>query len=145
MSLKVLGLIPARGGSKGLPRKNLMPLAGKSLIERTYNVAQESGVLDRSILSTDDPEIRDHALSMGLEAPFLRPARFADDGSPMIDVIIHALDALEQNDYIPDAVMLLQPTSPLRTAQHLIRAVELLEQGDSVCSVVQIPPTHAPH
>lgn len=145
MTLRVLGLIPARGGSKGVPGKNLRPLLGKSLIQRAHEVAVASGVLDRVILSTDDPEIRQHGLNIGLDAPFLRPSDLSGDESPMIAVVLHALGALAAEGYTPDAVMLLQPTSPLRSPNHLVKAVSLLESSDSVCSVIQIPSTLSPH
>ena len=86
--MRVLGLIPARGGSKGLPGKNIRPLAGKSLIQRAFEGAVASGVVDRIVLSTDDAEIAAVAREFGLEVPFMRPARFAGDQSPMIDVAV---------------------------------------------------------
>src|SRR5262245_55729709 len=117
--MKLLGLIPARGGSKGVPGKNLRPLAGKSLVQRAYECAVASGVVDRVVLSTDDPRIAAAAREFGLEAPFIRPAEFARDESPMMDVILHALGALRETGYLPDALLLLQPTAPLRRPAHL--------------------------
>jgi len=136
---RILGLIPARGGSKALPRKNIRLLSGKSLIQRTWESARASGVLDRVILSTDDPEMARHGRELGVEVPFMRPAAFADDASPMIDVAVHALEALRERDcYVPNAVMILQPTSPLRTPAQIQRAVELLDGYDAVCSVLPL-------
>lgn len=145
MSDDLLVLIPARGGSKGVLRKNLRPLVGRTLIERTYAVVNASGLRARVVVSTDDPEIQAHALALGIEAPFLRPEELSGDRSPMIDVVLHALDYLkESDDWEPSAVMLLQPTSPLRRAEHLTQAMLLLEGHDSVCSVIPIPITFCP-
>lgn len=143
--MKILGMIPARGGSKGVPGKNIRPLDGRSLIARAYDVAAASGVLERIMLSTDDPGIAEHARSMGVDVPFLRPAEFATDWSPMIDVVLHALDFFSGEGYEPDAVMILQPTSPLRTVDHIREAVALLDGHDSVCSVVALPQDLSPY
>ena len=145
--VRVLGLIPARGGSKGVPGKNLHPLAGKSLVRRAHECALEAGVLDRVVLSTDDPRIAEAARAGGLEVPFLRPEALAGDATPMIDVVLHALAAFAAKGYRPDAVMLLQPTSPLRRPGHVREAVRLLEESgaDAVCSVVAVPPELRPH
>lgn len=143
--MRILGLIPARGGSKGVPGKNLRPLAGKSLVERAFECAVASGVLDRVILSTDDPGIAEAARGFGLEVPFMRPATLGRDDTPMIDVAVHALESLAEQGYDPDAVILIQPTSPLRRPEHLRRAVELLGPHDAVCSVVALPSDLCPH
>ncbi|MDB5103987.1 MAG: acylneuraminate cytidylyltransferase [Fibrobacteres bacterium] len=141
-SLKVLGLIPARGGSKGIPGKNIRPIAGKPLIAWTIEAARASG-LDRVILSSDDPEIIATAKSLGLEVPFTRPAELALDATPGIDVVFHAVEHMERVEgYRPDAVMLLQPTSPLRTTAHIDAALELFgnrPEADSLVSVVKAP------
>lgn len=143
--MKILGLIPARGGSKAIPGKNIKMLAGKSLIQRAYESASKSKYLDRIILSTDSDEIAENARSFGLEVPFMRPDEFAKDESPMIDAVIHALETLNKSGYVPDAVMLLQPTSPLRNAKHIDEAIDLLKDNDSVCSVIEIPQDMSPH
>ena len=137
----VLALIPARGGSKGLPGKNLRPLAGHSLISYAARVARESAVVDRAVLTTDAEEIAVEGRRVGLEVPFLRPAQLAQDDTPMKPVIEHALAALEGNGFAPDIVLLLQPTSPLRTPDHLRAAVRMLRESraDSVVSVVELP------
>jgi len=137
--MKILGLIPARGGSKGLPGKNSRPFAGAPLFQHAFETAVASGVADRIVLSTDDEAIAGMAGAAGLEVPCLRPAEFARDDSPMIDVVLHMLGHLAASGYRPDAVLLLQPTSPLRTVAHLRRAVALLGEHDSVCSVVAVP------
>lgn len=143
---RILGLIPARGGSKAMPRKNILPLCGKSLVQRAWEGARDSGALDRVILSTDDEEIAAHGRAIGLEVPFLRPAAFADDASPMIDVAVHALEALRKADhYVPEAVMILQPTSPLRSPAQIRRAVDLLDDYEAVCSVLPLPQDLSPY
>ena len=143
--MKVLGLIPARGESKGVARKNIKPLAGKSLVQRAFEVACEAEVLDRIILSTDDEQIAKLGREIGLEVPFLRPAGLARDDTPMIDVALHALKFLQDQDYLPDALLLLQPTAALRRAVHIRVALRLLADNDSVCTVVPVPKDLCPH
>lgn len=141
--MKVLGIIPARGGSKGIPRKNIRPVAGKPLLAWTAEAALRSR-LDRLILSSDDEEIMAVAKAHGIEVPFRRPAPLAKDDTPGIDVVLHAVRTLgETEDYRPDAVMLLQPTSPLRRAGHIDRAIELLAADPKATSVVSV--VRAPH
>jgi CMP-N-acetylneuraminic acid synthetase len=137
----VLGLVPARGGSKGVPGKNVRALAGHTLLEYTAQAARESGVLDRVILSTDSPEIAEAGRRAGLEVPFMRPATLAADETPMVPVIQHALTEVSREDWSPDIVVLLQPTSPLRRPDHIRRAVEMLcdTGADSVVTVVEVP------
>jgi CMP-N-acetylneuraminic acid synthetase len=137
----VLGIVPARGGSKGVPGKNLRSLAGRTLLDYAAGAARESGVLDRLILSTDSEDIAATGRSAGLEIPFMRPAALAQDDTPMLPVVQHAVDALSRSGWTPDVVVLLQPTSPLRRAGHIQDAVRLLcESGaDSVVTVVEIP------
>jgi CMP-N,N'-diacetyllegionaminic acid synthase len=144
---QVLGIIPARGGSKGIPNKNLKPLAGRPLLAYTADAARESGVIDRLILSTDSREIAQLGASLGIEVPFLRPADLARDESAMLPVLEHAVAEIEQTGWKPDVVVLLQPTAPLRRPEHVKRAVEMLEKSgcDSVVSVIEIPSHYAPH
>jgi len=139
--LTVLGLIPARGGSKGVPGKNVRPLAGHTLLEYTARAARESGVLDRVILSTDSPEIADAGRRAGLEVPFMRPATLAADDTPMLLVIEHALAEVSRSGWTPDIVVLLQPTSPLRRPDHIRDAIAMLRDtgADSVVTVVEVP------
>ncbi|ATW25676.1 cytidylyltransferase domain-containing protein [Candidatus Formimonas warabiya] len=108
---KILGLIPARGGSKGVPRKNIRHVAGKPLIAWTIEEAKKSKYIDRLILSSEDEEIIKVAKTLGCEVPFVRPAELARDETPGIDPVLHALKFLPGYDYI----VLLQPTSPLRS------------------------------
>ena len=137
----VLGLVPARGGSKGVPGKNVRPLAGHTLLEYTARAARESGVLDRVILSTDSPEIADAGRRAGLEVPFMRPAALAGDDTPMLPVIQHALAETARSGWSPDVIVLLQPTSPLRRPEHIRDAVNVLRdtRADSVVTVVEVP------
>jgi CMP-N-acetylneuraminic acid synthetase len=137
----VLALVPARGGSKGVPDKNVKPLAGHSLLDYTARAARESGVIDRIILSTDSPEIAEAGRRAGLEVPFMRPAALAADDTPMVPVIEHALAELSRQGWSPDIVVLLQPTSPLRRPDHIREAVDLLcdTGADSVVTVVEVP------
>ena len=140
MSL-VLGIVPARGGSKGVPGKNVRPLAGRTLLEYTARAARESGVLDRVILSTDSAEIADTGRRAGLDVPFMRPVALASDDTPMLPVIQHALESLARDGWSPDMIVLLQPTSPLRRPDHIRAAVTTLRdtKADSVVTVVEIP------
>lgn len=139
--MPVLALVPARAGSKGIPGKNLRPLAGHSLIEYAASAARDSGVVDRAVLSTDSEEIASEGRRVGLDVPFLRPASLAQDETPMKPVIEHALAALAAQSFEPEIVLLLQPTSPLRTPGQLRSAVQLLRESraDSVVTVVELP------
>ena len=135
--MDVLGLIPARGGSKGVPRKNLAQVAGKPLLAWTVEAARAASELTRVVVSTDDDEI---AAEAGVEV-LRRPAELAADDTPMLDVVRNAVAELS-----PDIVVLLQPTSPLRRAEHVDAAVRLLlESGaDAVVSVVAVPHRYSP-
>jgi CMP-N,N'-diacetyllegionaminic acid synthase len=137
----VLALIPARGGSKGIRDKNIRPLRGHTLLEYAANAAAKSGVIDRAVLSTDSERIAAEGRRIGIEVPFIRPAELARDDTPMLAVIEHAVDFLEQEGWKPEIVVLLQPTSPLRTAHHIRNAVQELRDSaaDSVVTVVQLP------
>ena len=124
---RILAIVPARGGSKGLPRKNIKPLAKKPLIAWTINEARKSKYIDRLIVSTDDKEIAEISRKYGAEVPFLRPRELAADNSKSIDVILHALEWLENKRVeIYDLVILLQPTSPLRISKDINNALKLL-------------------
>ena len=145
--MNVLGVVTARGGSKGLPGKNLRPLAGKPLLAHTIDTARESRAFDRLVLSTDDAAIADAARARGCEVPFMRPAELARDETPHLPVLQHAVAWLrERAGYAPDAVMILQPTSPLRRAVDITSAIALLEtsRADSVVSVSEIPAHYNP-
>src|ERR1041384_5143897 len=111
--MRVLGLIPARGGSKGVPRKNIRLLAGKPLLQYTAEAALSARKLARVILTTDDEEIAETGRQCGLEVPFLRPAELAQDDTPTLPVMQHVVDWLEKQGEAYEAICLLQPTNPL--------------------------------
>lgn len=119
-NLHVVGLITARGGSKGLPRKNILPLLGKPLIGWTVEAAKRSAYIDRVVVSSDDLEIISIAEQFGCEAPFRRPTELSTDTATSMDVIRHALSQLPRCDLL----VLLQPTSPLRAPEDIDRAIE---------------------
>lgn len=140
--MKMLGIIPARGGSKGIPGKNIKPLGGIPLIGHTIAAARRSGCLDRLWVSTDDPAIARVAESLGVGVPWLRPAKYATDASKTEDCVVHLLGRLKKDEgYVPDAILLLQPTSPFRTAETIRRAVRLFMKsgGAPVVSVTRAP------
>jgi CMP-N,N'-diacetyllegionaminic acid synthase len=143
---KVLALIPARGGSKGIPRKNLMVIAGKPVIAYSILQAKASQRINRVIVSTDDEEIAQVATAWGAEVPFMRPAQYALDSSPDIDVFRHALSRLKENEgYEPEMVVHLRPPGPVRRVELIDDAIDLLAghpDADAVRSVspaVQTP------
>ncbi len=136
--MRVLGLIPARGGSKSIVNKNMVDLGGCPLIKWTIDAASKS-TLSRVVVSTDDKEIADACRNFGVEVPFIRPDSLASDEAQSIDVVLHALDALDEQF---DAVMLLQPTSPFRTHEDINMALTMNHDGSSVISVVPVDGTH---
>lgn len=136
--MKVLGLIPARGGSKSIVNKNMVDLGGYPLIKWTIDAAIKSS-LSRVVVSTDDKDIADACRNLGVEVPFVRPDSLANDDAQSIDVVLHALDALDEQF---DAVMLLQPTSPFRTHEDINMALTMNHDGSSVISVVPVDGTH---
>ena len=141
MKHRVMAIIPARGGSKGLPGKNIKNLGGKPLIAHTIEVARSSKYLDRIIVTTDDQEIRKVALEYGAEVPFLRPKELSGDNSPTIDAVLHCLEYIKENEeYIPDYICLLQCTVPLRTSEDIDRCIEkcILSAYESCISVCEV-------
>ena len=139
--------MPARGGSKTIPRKNLAMVAGRPLLAWTAEAVRQSVRLSRTVLSTEDLEIADLGRRLGLEVPWLRPPALAADDTPTLAVLQHVLDTLERTEgYRPAAVALLQPTSPLRRGSHIDDALNLLESSgaDSVVSVVRVPHQYNP-
>lgn len=145
--MEVLGIIPARGGSKAIPHKNIALLGGRPLLAYTCDAARSSRRLSRLILDTDDPEIAAAGQACSVDAPYLRPPELARDDTPIVPVIQHALRWLQEREgYTPEAVVLLQPTSPLRRAEDIDAAVELLEASgaDTVVSVVAVPHQYNP-
>lgn len=127
--MKILYLITARGGSKGVPKKNLRTLNGLSLIGFKARAAKKTKSCSRLIISTDDPEIAEDALRHGVEVPFMRPAELASDTARSADVIAHAMEWLTERGERYDAVMLLEPSSPFTRAEDLDGAVALMEKA----------------
>lgn len=145
--MHVLGIIPARGGSRGIPGKNIRMLGGKPLLQYTAEAAQAAKLLGRVILSTDDPKIAAMGRELGLDVPFMRPAELAQDKSPTLPVVQHGLGQLELEGEQYDAVCLLQPTHPFRRPEHIDGCIELLERtgADSVMTVLPVPLQYNPH
>lgn len=142
----ILAIIPARGGSKGLPRKNILPLLGKPLIAWTIERALASKYLDKVIVSTDDEEIARIAKDYGAEVPFLRPAELATDTATTIAAIHHALGFYKKRGIGFDYLALLEPTSPLRAEGDIDKAIKLLNdheaEADSLVSVGEVHMEH---
>lgn len=139
---KILGVITARGGSKGIPGKNIKLLGGKPLIAYTIEVSKKSKLLSHLIISTDDEEIAMVAGRYGVEVPFMRPREFADDKAPHLPVMKHAIEFMEkQEGIVYDYVVILQPTSPFRTVEDLDGTIQKLidTKADSAVSVSEIP------
>src|SRR3989339_374160 len=144
---KILGIIPARGGSKGIPGKNIKNFNGWPLIYWTIDPALKSGILSRIIVSTDDDEIAGVAKSFGAEVPFKRPTELSGDKSPTLLTVIHAVDYLHKNEnYYPDFILLLEPTFPGRKPQQIKEAIDLIlaTGADSVISLVEVPSNYNP-
>ncbi len=143
MNVKILGIIPARGGSKRIPRKNIALLAGRPLIAYAIRAAKEAKTLDACVVSTDDPAIAAIAKSLGGDAPFLRPGRYAGDAAPDIGYARHALRWLAAHrGWHPEIVVLLPPDCPARTGSDIDRAVRFLVKGnyESVRTLVRPAP-----
>jgi CMP-N,N'-diacetyllegionaminic acid synthase len=145
--MRVLGLIPARGGSKGVPRKNVRLLGGKPLLQYAVEVGLLARGITRLVVSTEDPEIAAAARHAGAEVPFARPLELAQDHTPMLPVVQHALCTLQGQGDRFDAVCLLQPTSPFRESADIEGCLALLIQSgaDSVVTVLQVPDEYNPH
>jgi len=142
-----LAVIPARGGSKSIPRKNTKEFLGKPLLAWTVVVARESGLFDRVIVSTEDKKIAGIGRAYGAEVPFLRPMELAEDTTLTGPVIQHAIEWLKRHEaWVPDYVMVLEPTSPARKAFHILESADLLvESGaESVASISEIPHHYNP-
>ena len=145
---EILGIITARGGSKSIPRKNIKSFLGSPLLVWTVEAGLKSGVLSRFILTTDDEEIASIGKKAGIEVPFMRPAELAQDKTPSLPVLQHAVSWLKEHEkYTPEYVVLLEPTSPGRRDFHIREAVEMLENtgADSVISLGRVPGHHNPY
>ena len=143
----ILAVCPARGGSKGIPLKNLVPFLGVPLVARVGHLVSEISIIDRAIVSTDHPEIAEVARQSGLDAPFFRPDTLSGDKISDAQVLLHALKEMEHIDKVKyDLVIMLQPTSPLRRKEHVVQAIEMLVQGDwdAVWTVSQTDSKHHP-
>lgn len=141
---RILALIPARGGSKGIPRKNIRLLKGHPLIAYSIHAARESKYIDRVVVTTDSEEIAAVSRDYGAEVPFLRPAELATDTSRSVDALVHALHELETRGDVYDSMVLLQPTSPLRRSTEIDEAIETFYSHGclgvaSVCEVSENP------
>lgn len=145
--MKILGLIPARGGSKGIPNKNRKELQGKPLLQYTIEAALGATLLDRVIFSSEDATLIQLAKSLGVDVPFERPQHLSEDTSSSIGVVQHALQTLAEAGEEYDAVCLLQVTNPFRTAQFIDTAIAKFknENTDSLLSVLQVPHEFNPH
>lgn len=139
--MKPLVLIPARGGSKGLPGKNIKILNGKPLIHYTIEAARQVFSDNEICVTTEDFEIKNIVEKTGLKVPFIRPLELATDIATTQDVILHAIKYYNQIDYFPDIIILLQPTSPFRRAQHIREAISLYDQ--EIDMVVSVKKTHS--
>lgn len=139
---KIIAIIPARGGSKGLPGKNIKPLLGKPLIAWTIEKARSSKYIDRVFTSTDDKKIAEVSKKYGVEIPFLRPAKMAKDKSPVSEAIMHALSRFEEMGERFDILIILEPTSPLRKDNDIDNAIELfarnMNKADSLVSCGEV-------
>lgn len=145
--IRILGLIPARSGSKGVPGKNLRALCGRPLIEYTIDAALAAPSISRVVVSTEDSAIADVAMRAGAEVPFLRPAALARDDTPMFPVIEHAVATLEAMNDRYDAICLLQPTCPLRRPEVIENCIGLLQARgvDTVFTALPVPDHHHPN
>jgi CMP-N-acetylneuraminic acid synthetase len=143
MASKILAIMPARGGSKGLPRKNVLILAGKPMIAHSICAAKNSECVDRIVVSTDNEEIAEVSRKYGAEV-INRPKELARDESPTIDAVMHALGALGDLGYEPDAVVLLQPTSPIRLPQDIDGAVDAFLKGNGASVISVCEASHPP-
>ena len=145
--MNILGIIPARGGSKTLPGKNIKLLAGKTLLQYTVDVAKASKHLSKLILSSDDDAIINVANQLNLEVPFKRPSDLAQDNSPTLPVIQHALNFYRDQGIYFDAICLLQVTSPFKTTEFIDKAIErfIESKADALVSVKKVPDEYNPH
>ncbi len=145
--MKILGLIPARGGSVGIPGKNIKLLNGKPLLAYTVQSAFESTLIERTILSTDDEEIAAVGRELGLDVPFLRPGNLAQSSTPTLPAIVHCLEYLQEKENVSyDAVCLLQPTTPFRNKGFIDQAIQKFTDSgtDSLVSVLEVPHEYNP-
>ena len=141
--MKPLVIIPARGGSKGIPKKNIKPLGEKPLIQYTVDAARNVFNDSEILVSTDDINIKTFVESLGLNVPFLRPKELASDVAGTHGVLLHGIEFVESKGYFPDLLVLLQPTSPFRTEQHITEALALYGEQKEFDMVVSVTETKA--
>ena len=139
---KILAIIPARSGSKGILNKNIRVFNGKPLLYYPISIAKKSGIFDRIVVDTDSPKIAQMGKAYGAEAPYLRPKNLAGDKSSVIDAVFLLLERLKKDGYVPDIICMLQTTSPLREVEDIINCYKLLKKP-GVESVVTICESHA--
>lgn len=142
---KILAIIPARGDSKGVPRKNIKPLKGKPLIAYSINTALKSKLIDRVIVSTEDKRIAQISKKYGAEIPFLRPKELATDKSPTIDTILHSIGWFENQKKYFDVIILLEPTSPLRQTEDIDKCIKMLINIKGAKAIVSIAKLESCH
>lgn len=143
---KILPLIPARGGSKGVVNKNIFKIGNKSLIQYTIEVTINSGLFDEVFVSTDSKIIADIALNLGASVPFIRPKHLSQDTSSSVDVMLHALDWFRINhERSFDYILLLQPTSPLRNFEDISNCIDLMDRNPAASSIVSVTEISEPH
>lgn len=145
LNKKILAIIPARGGSKGLPEKNIKPLCGKPLIGWTIEQAKECKYIDSIFVTTDNERIANTAKSFGVDVPFLRPAELAKDTSSSMDVVEHVLSHFENKHVNFDYILLLEPTSPLRKKNDLDAAIQLAIENESSDGIISLGEVHMEH
>lgn len=149
MQLKIMVIIPARGGSKGIPDKNIVSLGGKPLISYVIEAAKGSKHINRIVVSTDDERIAEVSRCCGAEVPFMRPKELAQDSSPVIPALFHAVEDLEKKeDYKADILLMFQPTSPFIQSWQVDKAVEMLlsnKNADAVTTVIDVPHVFHPY
>lgn len=145
--MRILAIIPARGGSKGVPRKNIKLLGGIPLLTYTSQLAKKSRLISKVVLSTDDSEIAQVGLKEGIEVPFLRPSELAQDSTPTLPVLQHALEYYATIGEHFDAICLLEATSPFRSLEFLEAAIAkfISTDADSLVSVLPVPSNYNPH
>jgi len=149
MNMKIMVIIPARGGSKGIPDKNIVSLGGRPLISYVIEAAKRSGYINRIIVSTDSDSIAEVSRQYGAETPFMRPSEFAQDDSPVMPALYHAVEWLDKNEgYSADILLMFQPTSPFIQAQQIDKAIEILlsnKDADAVTTVIEVPHVFHPY
>ena len=145
--MKILAVIPARGGSKGIKNKNLVTFNGKPLIYWTINAAKKSKLISKIVVSTDSKAIKKFSEKVGIKIDHLRPKSLSKDNSPTIDVIHFELKKINKKKFFPDYVITLQPTSPLRNEFHIDRAIRMIckdKNADSLVSCIKLPHNYSP-